>query len=135
MYLTYDEYTEYGGTMAQAAFTLAEFKAQKRIDYLTDSRVKAMASVPEAVKLCIMAIMDMESKVGTEAQVSNPVVTSYNTDGYSESYGKAMGTDEADLAMNKTVKAYLSGEVDDYGVPLLYRGLNAPQYFEPGGGD
>lgn len=129
-YLSYDEYKEMGGTMEQADFTLAEFKAEKRIDYLTDSRVKAMAEVPEAVKLCIMAIMEMESKVGTEAQVSNPVVTSFNNDGYSESYGKAMGAEDADKAMNGLVKEYLYGEVDDYGVPLLFRGLNAPQYFE-----
>lgn len=129
-YLTYSEYTELGGTLAESDFRLAEFKAEKRIDYLTDSRVKAMETVPEAVKLCIMAIMDMESKVGTEAQVSNPVVTSFNNDGYSESYGKAMGAAEANVAMNGVVKEYLSGEVDDYGVPLLYRGLNAPQYFE-----
>jgi len=129
-YLSYDEYKEYGGTMAQADFTLAEFKAEKRIDYLTDTRVKAMSAVPEAVKLCIMAIMNMESKVGTEAQVSNPVVTSFNNDGYSESYGKAMGSAEADVAMNSVVKEYLSGECNDYGVPLLYRGLNALQYFE-----
>ena len=43
-YLSYDEYKEYGGTMAQADFTLAEFKAEKRIDYLTDTRVKAMSA-------------------------------------------------------------------------------------------
>ena len=130
MYLSYDEYKELGGTMEQADFTLAEFKAEKRIDYLTDSRVKDMAEVPQAVKLCIMAIMAMESKVGTEAQVSNPVVTSFNNDGYSESYGKAMGAEDAEKSLNQTVKSYLSGEVDDYGIPLLYRGLNAPQYFE-----
>lgn len=128
-YLTYDEYTKLGGTLAEAEFTLAEFKAEKRVDYLTDSRVKAMSEVPEAVKLCIMAIMKVEALAGTEAQVTNPVVTSFNTDGYSESYGKALGVEDAEKSMNALVKSYLSGEVDDYGVPLLYRGLNAPQYF------
>ena len=99
-YLSYDEYTERGGTREQAEFALAEFKAEKRIDYLTDSRVKAMETVPEAVKLCIMALMAMESRVGTEAQVSNPVVTSFTNDGYSESYGKALGAEDAEKSMN-----------------------------------
>lgn len=128
-YLTYDEYTDLGGTLDEADFTLAEFKARKRVDYLTDSRVQAMASIPEAVKLCIMAIIKIEAAAGAEAQVTNPVVTSFNTDGYSESYGKAMSAEDAEKAMNKLVRTYLAGEVDDYGVPLLYRGLNAPQYF------
>jgi hypothetical protein len=130
-YLSYEEYMKYGGTLPQSEFTLAEYRAEKRIDYLTDSRIKGMEQVPEAVKLCVLAIIGMESVVGTEAQVSSPVVTSYNTDGYSESYGKAMGAAEAEQALNRTVKSYLSGEMDDYGVPLLYRGLNAPQYFRP----
>ena len=123
-YLSYDEYTERGGTREQAEFALAEFKAEKRIDYLTDSRVKAMETVPEAVKLCIMALMAMESKVGTEAQVSNPVITSFTNDGYSESYGKALGAEDAEKSMNNLVKSYLYGETDDNDVPLLYRGLD-----------
>lgn len=128
-YLTYDEYTELGGTLNEADFTLAEFKARKRVDYLTDSRVAAMSEVPEAVKLCIMAIMKAEALVGTEAQIQSPVATSFNTDGYSESYGNALSVEDAETSLNKLVKSYLTGEVDDYGVPLLYRGLNAPQYF------
>ena len=32
MYLTYDEYVAYGGTLDEADFALAEFKARKRID-------------------------------------------------------------------------------------------------------
>ena len=123
-YLSYDEYTERGGTREQAEFALAEFKAEKRIDYLTDSRVKAMETVPEAVKLCIMALMAMESRVGTEVQVSNPVVTSFTNDGYSESYGKALGAEDAEKSMNNLVKSYLYGETDDNDVPLLYRGLD-----------
>ena len=111
MYLTYDEYKSYGGTLSETDFPVLEFKCRKRIDRLTDCRVQNMASVPESVKLCI------------EAQAENPVVTSYNTDGYSESYGKALGASEASQEMNKTVLSMLYGELDDNGVPLLYRGV------------
>lgn len=123
MYLTYEEYKNYGGTLSETEFPLMEFKCRKRIDKLTDCRVQKMASVPEAVKLCMMSLIKLESAAGTEAQVENPVVTSFSTDGYSESYGKAMGASEASTAMNSTVYSMLYGELDDDSVPLLYRGV------------
>ena len=123
-YLTYAEYEAYGGTLPLAAFTLSEFRARKRIDYMTDSRVQGMESVPEAVKLCIMSLITVDSAAGVEAQVENPVVTSFNTDGYSESYGKAMGAEDAEESMKSVIRTYLYGETDDNGVPLLYRGVS-----------
>ncbi len=123
MYLTYEEYKSYGGTLSETDFPLMEFKCRKRIDKLTDCRVQKMTSVPEAVKLCMMSLIKLESAAGTEAQVENPVVTSFSTDGYSESYGKAMDASEASTAMNSTVYSMLYGELDDNGVPLLYRGV------------
>lgn len=123
VYLTYAEYQEYGGTLPNTAFTPLEFKSRKRIDYLTDSRVQNMAVVPEAVKLCMMCLISLENSVGVQAQAERPVVTSFSTDGYSESYGKALGTADADKSMNAVVREYLYGETDDDGVPLLYRGV------------
>jgi hypothetical protein len=124
IYLTYDEYKKYGGALSQTDFIQLEFKARKRIDYLTDSRVADMAEVPEAVKMCMMSLITVEAAAGVEAQVTNPVVTSYNTDGYSESYGKAMGADDAAASMNSTIRSLLWGETNDEGIPLLYRGVD-----------
>lgn len=124
VYLTYAEYQEYGGTLPSTAFTLLEFRARKRIDYLTDSRVQGLENVPESVKLCIMNLITVDNAAGVEAQVEKPVVTSFNTDGYSESYGKALGAGEADESMKAMIRTYLHGETDDAGVPLLYRGVN-----------
>lgn len=121
-YLTHDEYKSYGGTLDLTAFRPLELKSRKRIDYLTDSRVQNMAVVPEAVKLCAFALIGMENVVGAEAQATNPAVTSFSTDGYSESYGNALNADAARAQMNKLVGEYLYGERDDNGVPLLYRG-------------
>lgn len=123
VYLTFQEYRSYGGELPQSSFNLLEFMCRKRIDYLTASRVQDMAEVPEAVKMCILALIPVENKVGVTAQVENPVVTSFNTDGYSESYGKAMGVEDGSRAMNSMVGTYLSGEKDDNGIPLLYRGV------------
>ena len=102
-YLTYNEYMGYGGTA---------------------SRVQDMATVPEAVKLCMVSLINIDSKAGVEAQVENPIVTSFNTDGYSESYGKALGAEDAAKNMNAVIVNDLYGELDDNGVPLLYRGVN-----------
>lgn len=123
-YLTYDEYKAYGGTLAEADFTLFEFRARKRIDYLTASRVQAMAVIPEAVKLCMMSLIKVDGKYGVDAQIDNPVIASFNTDGYSESYGTAADQAAAvQKSMGDTIRAMLDGEKDDFGVPLLYRGV------------
>lgn len=124
-YLTYDEYAKMGGRMPEYEFVLAEYRARKRIDYLTDSRVAAMAEVPEAVKLCMMQIIAVYGKFGPEAQVNSPIVASYNTDGYSESYGGVEAQMETvTKSMDNAIREMLCGEVDDRGVPLLYRGLD-----------
>ena len=71
-YLTYDEYKAYGGALAPAAYPPMELKSRKRIDYLTDSRVQNMQTVPDAVKLCAFALIALEEAVGVEAQATNP---------------------------------------------------------------
>ncbi|MBQ6326393.1 MAG: hypothetical protein IJH86_04545 [Clostridia bacterium] len=124
MYLTYDEYQSYGGTLPEADFTLAEFKARKRVDYLTDSRVEAMAEVPEAVKLAMMSIIKADGVVGVDAQAGAPLVASFSTDGYSENYGSAADqTANVERQLNAELRRLLYGVKDDEGVPLLYRGL------------
>ena len=125
-YLTYAEYTGYGGkAVTQSDYSMEEFKARKQLDYLTDSRVQAMETVPEEVKRAIHILIDLESKIGVLAQLNNPLVASFNTDGYSESYGSV--TDQVAAAKNgamTTIRHLLYGVNDDRGVPLLYRGLD-----------
>ena len=122
-YLTYAEYTEYGGTLSSAAFADAEYAARKRIDRATDKRVQYMETVPEAVKRCMYGLIRIDTAAGAEAQISNPTVTSFNTDGYSESYGHTLNIEDAEAEMQRRIETDLYGEVNDYGVPLLYRGV------------
>ncbi len=124
-YLTFEEYLAYGGTVAEAAFPTAEFKARKRIDYLTNSRAAAMQTVPEAVKLCMTSIINADAALSADALAASPLVASFNTDGYSESYGSAAEQTAAlERALNRQIREMLSGECDDSGTPLLYRGLD-----------
>ena len=124
VYMTYEEYQDFGGTEDASTFRVLEFKARKLIDYLTDSRVQDMTTVPEAVKLCQLSLMSMEAKAGTEAQIVTPAVTSFNVEGYSESYGNLPNADVARSQMADVVRSMLYGETDDYGVPLLYLGVS-----------
>lgn len=124
-YLEYEEYLSFGGTLPLPAFLLLEFRCRKRIDYLTANRIQRMAEVPMAVKICMMSLIGIENSVGVEAQIEKPVVTSFSNDGYSESYGKALGASEAESSMKGIIRTSLYGETDDHGIPLLYRGLDA----------
>ena len=121
-YLTYEEYVGYGGSASQTAFPTLEFKARKQIDYLTANRVQGMENIPDSVKLCMVTIMNMDQATGAEAQAVNPQKTSFNTDGYSESYGHSLSADDTAKQIKKQITAMLYGETDDNGVPLLYRG-------------
>ncbi len=123
-YLTYDEYVNYGGTMDETEFPVAEFKARSRIDWLTMARVQNMKVVPEEVKLAMMAIIKVDSKYSVYSREGTAIVSSFSTDGYSESYGSA--SEQADYAykqVNQDVTRMLLGLLDDYGVPLIYRGV------------
>ena len=143
MYLTYEEYRAGGGTLDEGDFTRAEFRARKRIDWLTDGRVAAMVEravsrasgadapgsiahgiVPEAVKAAMMSVIRADGAVGAEAMAESAPVVAFDTDGYSERYDSA-GERVACLEgqLNADVRRLLAGEKDDWGVPLLYRGI------------
>lgn len=132
MYLTYDEYVSFGGTIPESSYALSEFRARKRIDYLTASRVKAMAEVPEEVKLCMLSLINLDAQYGLDAQITAAAntgdVASFNTDGYSENYVTAGSTAQTAAELEKQatalIRANLYGVNDDNGTPLLYRGLD-----------
>lgn len=124
MYLTYEQYTAFGGTMTEEAFVLAEMKARKKIDAMTQGRVARMAEVPGEVRVAMMEIISVDASFGASAQAASPVVASFTTDGYSESYGgvsERMGAAEKQLS--STVGELLYGVTDDEGVPLIYAGV------------
>lgn len=122
-YLTYNEYQARGGTLNPADFMQQEYDARKRIDRWTDMRVQYMEAVPEDVKLCMMRLISLGTLAGAEAQMSNPTVTSFNNDGYSESFGNVLNAEDASAAMDQIIQTGLYGVLNDHGVPLLYRGV------------
>ena len=129
-YLTYAQYQTWGGTMTEAAFNLAEIKARARIDAMTQGRVAYMQTVPEQVQVAMMEIIIVDSTYSTAAQAAAPVVASFSTDGYSESYGSAESRTAAiEKQLTASILTLLDGVVDDNGVPLTFAGV--PTIGEP----
>lgn len=125
MYLTYEEYVAYGGDLPASAFPTAETRARKQIDRLAASRVAAMVTVPEEVKLAMMELIKSNAAADVAALTENPLVQSFNNDGYIESYGAA--ADQLAVIQSAAAGAVadlLYGVADDNGTPLLYRGLD-----------
>ena len=124
MYLTYAQYTAWGGTLSEQAFNLAEIKARARIDAMTQGRVAQMAQVPEQVQAAMMEIINVDSTYSAAAQAAAPVVASFSTDGYSENYGSAESRTAAiEKQLTASILTLLDGVMDDNGVPLTFAGV------------
>jgi hypothetical protein len=122
MYLTYQEYIDYGGTLDETAFSRREYSVRRVVDQYTMKRVAAMAVVPENVKRLMFELMAQEEHDATVD--ATPQVASFNNDGYSETFVKPLTREEKDVQLLKTIKKYLWDVVDDNGTSLLYRGLS-----------
>lgn len=127
-YLTYAQYTAWGGTMTEQAYNLAEIKARARIDALTQGRVARMQTVPEQVQAAMMEIINVDATYSAAAQAQTPVATSFSTDGYSESYGSAEARTAAiEKQLTASILTLMDGVLDDDGVPLTYAGVATAQ--------
>ena len=84
MYLTYDEYKDYGGTLSDADFDRFAFRAEKEIDIVTQDRCKTLVNIPEEVERCMFELIGYLSKNTNNGSVS--AIASFGNDGYSVTY-------------------------------------------------
>jgi hypothetical protein len=49
-YLTYSEYTSFGGTVSNTDFTNLELKARRKLDYFTQNRLQTATTIISEVK-------------------------------------------------------------------------------------
>lgn len=132
MYLSFEEFEMLGGNITAVnagKFALLETKAESHINFLTNNRIKAMATVPDPVKYAIVEIINLEATAGSTAQVENPVVTSFSNDGYTEHYGNVYSVEKTKQEQDRIIFDFLSNVKDDKGTPLLYRGSEASKCF------
>ena len=144
MYLTYDEYTEYGGTLDETAFQDLEFDAESTINWYTFNRLKrpewASALETEELKRCmyqLIRLKQMEDEMLASSGMGAGVgvgwtkeagVTSQSNDGVSTSYntlstGDLMAYLGGGKSKEDLVQRYLNSVVNDLGRNLLYRGI------------
>lgn len=122
-YLTYNEYTEIGGTLGQTPFNVLEFSARKEIDKYTFGRLKDLDEQIDEVKMCMFELINILEGYNQDAS-RNKAIASESTDGYSVSYNTSNPTDalSKDNELRGVIERYLSDCVLPNGTPYLYRG-------------
>ena len=124
-YLTYEEYTDLGGTLEETPFNLLEYQAQKIIDKYTFGRLMTLETQTQDVKLCVAHLLTIiESYDPLEKQSRG--IASENTDGYSVSYNN----DISNIVSSKTLELKNIVYTDlaecklEDGTPYLYIGAD-----------
>lgn len=119
-YLTYEEYTEIGGTLDLTAFNRNIDRACGIIDNATHNRIVCMKEVPQKVKpLCRDLLEYLVENNSTKIITSK----SQSAGGVSESESYATKTaDDVYGDIQNMLYDYLGNEKTDNGIPLLYRG-------------
>ena len=125
-YLTYDEYKALGGTIDQTPFNLLEFEARRKIDARTQGRLQGKTNLPDEVRMCVFALINILKSYGSSTESGNKNIASETTDGYSVSYVTGGSIEEnikvKDVEINGVIKTYLLGVVVD-GEHILYLGV------------
>lgn len=135
MYLSYEEYTAYGGTLDATAFADFDFEAEALVNYYTFNRLKGDTTIPVEVKRLVKYLIDLAVKKGeslslgasgSDATNYGAYITNQSNDGVSVSYS---GMGSADLyklcgkEAEDAIKTYLDAVMNEAGRKLLYRGL------------
>lgn len=128
MYLTYEEYQALGGTLDATTFAEYEFDAQKVIDYYTFDRLKQDTVFSEAIKRLVFKLVSvLQTKdAALTAHGSSPAVTQQSNDGVTVQYNAMNAFDAYNVLKTEqgaTIRQYLSGETNQAGEVLLYRGV------------
>ena len=120
-YLTYEEYTEIGGTLDLTAFKRNIDRACGIIDNATFGRAEQMAEIPRQVKaLC----RDLIEYVANNASLGTAISSkSQSAGGVSESESYVIkAKEEQTQEIENMIYDYLMNVSNDAGIPLLYRG-------------
>lgn len=134
-YLTYDEYSEMGGTIDETLFNNLRLDAQGYIDWYTFNRLWGEEEIPERVKICMYQLINLLEKTNNllapTLQSSggvnvNAQVMSQSNDGVSTTYAVLSGEmlyEKAKQEIDQNINRNLNGVVNSAGRKLLYRGL------------
>lgn len=126
MYLTYDEFENMGGSIAEEVFPRFEMKARKRLDAVTFGRLMDENPARECVKMCMCELISAMYEDERVAGASGREVSAVANDGVSVTYASGGGDGAAHgggARYTGIVRNWLTGEVDTNGVSLIYAGV------------
>lgn len=109
--------------LPDATFKHFELRARKAVDRLTQGRIKKMENIPEPVSHLMADLIQLELSMAARTGKNAGPVTSFSNDGYSETYAAPLTPEQLQDEQERMILEYLSDEVDDNGVPLLYLGV------------
>ena len=138
-YLTYEEYSEMGGTLDETLFDNLLLDAQGYIDWYTFNRLWKeewrTEDIMERVKICIYQLINLvaakqnlltpQGTTGGGINI-NAQVSQQSNDGVSTTYAVLSGEllfAHAKKEIEETINRYLTGVMNSAGRKLLYRGL------------
>ena len=144
MYLTYEEYTAYGGTLDETSFNDLEYDAESTVNWYTFNRLMRpewqSALETEQLKRCMYQLIRIKQledsllaasaggigwgigwtkEAGITKESNDGVTTEYNVLSSGELLAYANGTKPKQELINR----YLGSIVNDLGRRILYRGL------------
>lgn len=119
-YLTFQEYSEMGGTLIESAFNLLEYKARKKIDEETNGRLVDLETQIDDVKLCIYELIGVYNE-------NNTTIKSESVDGYSITL---LSDKDLKTSLKTIINTYLSNATLEDGTPYLYRGFDTTTLIE-----
>lgn len=121
-YLNFGRYSQIGGTLDYPSFERTVDRACGLIDSYTSNRLNGTSSVSARVQACVR---DLCECLNENSNKSGKIVKSrsQSAGGVSESENYEVKTaEQVNDEIRNIIYDYLSSEVDDNGVPLLYRG-------------
>lgn len=136
MYITYEEYENFGGTLDDTTFEQIYYQAKSFIDWVTFDRLVNEETFSDEVKRCMFDLINMlynkqlaltpnatTSSSGTEGTAS---VTEMSNDGVTVKYNVMSSSELLSVLKPEillTINRYLSNQYNSLGRKLLYRGL------------
>ena len=110
-YLTYSEYTSFGGTVSDADFTNLELKARRKLDYFTQNRLQTATTIISEVKELMTEFINRMSN-----STVNGNITSYSNGiesfGFAENQTKALDNELYQMAIEYLPVELISAYVD-----------------------
>ena len=97
-YLLFSEYQEYGGALDETTFNIVDRKAERKLDYFTQDRLKTATTIIDEVKELLTEFIDKMAKTPL-----NGNITSYSNGiesfGFAENQTKALDNELYQLAV------------------------------------